>query len=132
MKKTSKGSNSMENSVGAKIIEGLREFTESLEKGDAITERFTCRTVMLELMPLAYGPDAVRATRKILGASQGIFAQFLGVSIKSVRAWEQGVNIPSDIACRFMDEIQRNPEFWRKRFMESITIKRGTDVQCMY
>jgi putative transcriptional regulator len=123
MKRIKKGPDSMKDSVGAKIIEGLREFTEALEKGEQITERFTCRTVMLDLMPVPYGPEAVKATRKLLGASQGIFAQFLGVSAKSVCAWEQGVNTPSDIACRFMDEIQRNPDFWRKRLRESVTIK---------
>jgi putative transcriptional regulator len=130
MKRIKKGSVSMKDSVGVKIIEGLKEFTDALESGEKIAERFTCRTVMLDLVPLAYGPDAVKATRKLLGASQGIFAQFLGVSPKSVRAWEQGVNSPSDIACRFMDEIQRNPDFWRKRLMESVTVRRDADVHC--
>jgi putative transcriptional regulator len=131
MKKIKKGSESMKDSVGTKIIEGLREFTEALEKGEPITKRFTCRTVMLDLLPMTYGPEAVKATRQVLRASQGIFAQFLGVSPKSVRAWEQGVNPPSDIACRFMDEIQRNPDFWRNRLRESITIKRSADVHCV-
>jgi putative transcriptional regulator len=122
----------MKVSVGAKIIEGLGEFTEALEKGEQITARFTCRTVMLDLMPVANGPAEVKATRALLRASQGIFAQFLGVSVKSVRAWEQGVNTPSDIACRFMDEIHRNPDFWRKRLLESITIKRDTGADCVH
>lgn len=129
MKRIKKGSESMDDSVGAKIIEGLREFTEALEKGESIAERFTCRTVMLDLLPVAYGPEKVKATRELLRASQGIFAQFLGVSTKSVRAWEQGINTPSNMACRFMDEIQRNPDFWRDRLLESVTIKRSTDVQ---
>jgi DNA-binding transcriptional regulator YiaG len=131
MKRIQKGCDSMKDSVGAKIIEGLREFTEALENNEAITERFTCRTVMLDLMPEKYSPEAVKATRKLLMASQGIFAQFLGVSAKSVRAWEQGINTPNDIAGRFMDEIRRNPDFWRKRLRESITVKRGADVRCV-
>ena len=131
MKRIKKGSESVKDSVGAKIIEGLREFTEALEKDESITERFTCRTVMLDLLPMTYGPEAVRATRRLLRASQGIFAQFLGVSPKSVSAWEQGVNPPSEIACRFMNEIQRNPDFWRKRLRESITVKRDNNADCV-
>jgi len=128
MKRIKKGPQSMGGSVGAKIIEGLREFTEALEKGETITKRFTCRTVVLDLSPVVYGPETVKGTRRLLRASQGIFAQFLGVSVRAVRAWEQGVNTPSDIACRFMDEIQRNPDFWRKRLLESVTVKRAPSV----
>jgi putative transcriptional regulator len=113
----------MKNSAGKKILEGLREFTEALENDEQITEKFTCRKVTLDLLPLSYDPNTVKSTRGLLRASQGIFAQFLGVSIKTVRAWEQGRMGPSDMACRFMDEIQRNPEYWRKRLMESIRVK---------
>lgn len=123
---TRKGKNAMKDSVGAKIIEGLGEFTEALEDGRSVTKQFTCRTVVLDLIPVPYSPEKVVATRRLLRSSQGIFAQFLGVSMKTVRAWEQGKNTPSDLACRFMDEIQRNPDFWRKRLMDSVTIKRGT------
>lgn len=129
MGKREKGVGPMKDSVGAKIIEGLSELTDALEKGEQITTRFTCRTVMLDLEPMAYGPEAVKGTRRLLRVSQGIFAQFLGVSAKSVRSWEQGINTPSDIACRFMDEIQRNPDFWRKRLKESVRIKRDPDAQ---
>lgn len=111
------------NSVGSRIIAGLREFTEALENDEPVLEKFTCRTITLDLLPISYSPEAVKATRKQLMMSQGIFAQFLGVSVKAVRAWEQGQNEPSEIACRFMDEIQRNPEYWRQRFRESIRIK---------
>lgn len=113
----------MKNSVGKKIIEGLQEFTEALENDSPITENFTCRTVTLDLRPLSYGPKKVKATRKLLMVSQGLFAQFLGVSVRSIRAWEQGENTPSEMACRFMDEIHKNPEYWRKRLRESIKIK---------
>ncbi len=130
MARNKKGSDIMKDSVGAKIIEGLREFTDALEKGEPIAEQFTCRTVMLDLMPMPCGPDAVKSTREILGASQEIFAQFLGVSAKSVRAWEQGANTPSDMARRFMDEIRRNPDFWRTRLRESVKIKGKTNVRC--
>lgn len=112
----------MKNSVGGKIIEGLNEFTEVLEGNERIAEKFTCRKVMLDLLPVPYNPRTVKAIRKLLGVSQGVFAQFLGVSVKTVRAWEMG-KTPGDMACRFMDEIQRNPEYWRKRLRESVRVK---------
>jgi len=110
-------------SVGARIIEGLREFSEALEKREPIAKRFTCRKVELQLQSTPCKPETVKTTRNLLGASQGMFAQFLGVSVKTVRAWEQGINVPSDIACRFMDEIRLNPDYWVERFKTSMVMK---------
>lgn len=113
----------MKDSVSKKLLAGLQEFSEALERDEAIPEKFTCRTVTLDLVPVPYAPKAVKATRTLLGASQGVFAQFLGVSVKTVRAWEQGRITPSDMACRFLDEIQRNPRYWRARLAESVRVK---------
>ena len=46
---------------GKRIIEGLREFTEALERNEPIAERFTCRTVVLDLLPMPYDPKAVKS-----------------------------------------------------------------------
>lgn len=108
--------------VGDHIVEGLREFTEALEASEEISERFTVRTVKLNLEPSEYTPEMVRETRHLLGASQAVFAQFLGVSTKTVQSWEQGTNKVSGAAARLMDEIQNDPEFWRKRLREAATV----------
>lgn len=50
--------------------------------------------------------------------SQAIFAQFLGVSLGTVRDWEQGNKPPNGAASRLMDEIRNNPEYFFKRLME--------------
>jgi putative transcriptional regulator len=73
----------------------------------------------LDLLPDTYSPAKVKQTREVLGVSQTLFAQFLGVSGKSVAAWERGAKTPQTIACRFMDEIRRNPPYWQSRFKES-------------
>ena len=86
MAKIKKGSDRRKDSVGGGSSKGCGEFTEALEKEEPIAERFTCRTVMLDLLAVPYDPKAVKATRQLLAASQGVFAQFLGVSVKSVRA----------------------------------------------
>lgn len=110
------------NSIERDLIEGLEGFAADL-KGDApLPDKYTCRRLVLDLEPQVYGPKEVLATRKQLLVSQALFAQFLGVSPKTVRAWEQG-KVPSDMACRFMDEIQRDPEYWRARLKRAAKVK---------
>lgn len=113
----------MKPSVADRIVKRLRGFTEALENKEVISERFTCRKIELNLEPTAYEPEKVKETRGLLGLSQALFAKFLGVSVRAVRSWEQGVNIPSDMACRFMDEIRGNPKYWRGRLKERVVSK---------
>lgn len=94
-----------------------------MEAGVAVEQVYNCHNVVLELEPMAYRKEMVRATRKLLGASQQIFAQFLGVSVQAVQAWEQGRKEPKDVACRFMDEIRRDPRYWQARLRELIRPK---------
>ncbi len=110
-------------SVADRIVERLQRFTEALESGAEIAEKFTCRQIHLDLKASSYDPALVKETRNQLGVSQVVFAQLLGVSAKTVRAWEQGVNPPNPMACRFMDEIRRNPQYWMKRLRESAVAK---------
>jgi putative transcriptional regulator len=111
----------MKKSFGQDLIERLTRFTDALESG--ATEEFTCRRVTLELSKRRYTPKLVQQTRAMLKTSQALFAQFLGVSVKTVHAWEQGVTEPSDIARRFMDEIRADPEYWRRRFRNALVKK---------
>jgi putative transcriptional regulator len=104
--------------VGAKIVSRLKGFVDAVEGGKNPTERFTCRTVRLKLEPQAYDGALVRRTRALLGASQAIFAQFLGVSASAVQDWEQDSKPPNRVACRLMDEIRRHPDYWLKRLQE--------------
>jgi putative transcriptional regulator len=113
----------MEKSLGGLISDRLNEFADALESGEPVSAKFTCRKVVLDLLPMPYGPALVKRTRAILSVSQGIFAQFLGVSVDTVQAWERGINVPKDVACRFMDEIRHNPDYWRKRLVDSIAQK---------
>lgn len=110
--------------VGRRIVDRVTEFADALEAGGDICEKFTCRKIVLRLEPAQYDPGLVKRTRSILRASQAIFAKFLGVSVDAVQSWENGINVPSDMACRFMDEIRHNPTYWRKRFGELVSQKR--------
>lgn len=106
-------------SVGRRMIEGLREFAETLESGEEnVRTKYRTRRVKFHLQPSSYSPGKVKQTREILGLSQSLFAEFLGVSIKTVQAWEQGVNSPQQGVCRLMDEIRHNPGYWIGRLEE--------------
>lgn len=108
-------------SIGSRIVNRLKNFVETVESGIEPTERFTCRTIRLNLEPHEYTPTLVKQTRALLGASQSIFAQFLGVSASAVQDWEQGAKPPKGVACRLMDEIRRHPEYWQARLRELST-----------
>ncbi|MHB1422792.1 MAG: helix-turn-helix domain-containing protein [Gemmataceae bacterium] len=105
-------------------MEALSEFTDALKKGEVSTY-FTCRQINLDLKPTPYNPELVKTTRQLLKVSQTLFARFLGVSPKTVRSWEQGINTPSPMACRFMDEIRRSPAYWMERLREVVVTKAG-------
>jgi putative transcriptional regulator len=107
------------------LVEGLEGFVETLKTGEPITKKYTCRRMVLDLQPQPYSAEKVQATRKLLRLSQALFARFLGVSPKTVHAWERGTGSPKEIACRFMDEIQRNPDYWRQRLAESATMRQS-------
>jgi putative transcriptional regulator len=112
--------------AGAEVVEALSEFYEALEEGpEAVTRRFTVRTVELDPKPRSYTGGEVKRVRDLLGLSQPLFARFLGVSVKAVRAWENGGKKPSDIACRFLDEIALKPDYWRERVDQLVVARTG-------
>ena len=119
----SKAASDVKPSVADRILRRLQGFADALERRAPIHESFTCHKIVLNLDPQSYTPRKVQQTRKLLGASQQIFAQFLGVSLGTVRSWEQGANPPQPIACRFMDEIRANPDYWLARLKKAAAPK---------
>lgn len=108
---------------GAKIVAALSEFRDTLKTGVRVEDRFTVRTVELDLVPHDYAPEEVKQVRDLLGLSQPLFARFLGVGVKTIRSWEQGGRTLSPMAARFLDEIKTNPDYWRGRFRQMISTK---------
>lgn len=112
--------------VGQLLAEGFEDLADEIRNDKTkVSEKYTCHRIAPNLNPEPYSPELVKKTRKILGASQAMFARFLGVSPNTVRAWEQGVNTPHDSACRFMDEIRHNPDYFQNRIRESIVAKKN-------
>lgn len=54
--------------------------------------------------------EDIKAIRKNLGFTQAVFAAVIGVSTKTVEAWETGTNQPIGPARRMISLIQFDPE----------------------
>ncbi len=52
----------------------------------------------------------IKKIRANVGMSQKVFAGYLGVSPKTVEAWESGKNKPSGTACRLLSMLEADPE----------------------
>jgi putative transcriptional regulator len=102
-------------SLGDEMVAGMSAFCDAIESGEPLEKRFTIRTVRLQLQPKPYRPEDVKHVRARLNASQALLAQFLGISVKTLRSWEQGTRPVPRIACRYLDDIVAYPELWRQR-----------------
>jgi DNA-binding transcriptional regulator YiaG len=107
---------------GTKVIDGLREFANTLSAGKLLESRFTVRSYKIS-PPSQYGGADVRRVPELLAMSQAAFAAFLGINPSTVRSWEQGLRQPSPLACRLLSEIEAEPAYWRKRLAACLVAK---------
>lgn len=96
-------------SVFDKIRTGLEEAI-AYEQGklQATTKRMTIQPVS------HYDAAEIRSIRINAGMTQVVFAQFMGVSVKTVEAWESGRNEPIGSACRLLYLTKEDPMFPQK------------------
>lgn len=68
------------------------------------------KTHKIKVKPLeSFKPEDIKLIRTNLQMTQVIFAAILGVSKKTVEAWEQGINSPSGPASRLLKMFKDNP-----------------------
>ncbi len=60
--------------------------------------------------PRRFSAEEIKALRKKLRLSSGMFAELFAVSEKTVEAWEAGTNVPSGPALRLMSMIIVYPD----------------------
>lgn len=90
--------------VSASIFEGLNEALLH-SRG-----KLKLREYSVEISPLPeFNGSQIKTLRKSLNFTQELFARTLGVSIKTVEAWESGRNIPAGPAQRMMEILKKNP-----------------------
>ncbi len=91
------------------IVQGLNEAIE-YKKGN-----LKLRTAEVSVAPL---PDIestdVKNIRLSLDMTQVIFAAVMGVSVKTVEAWESGTNTPSGTARRMLSLLKSDPSLPEK------------------
>ena len=112
-------------SVGKEVLGRLQRFTEqirTLNGPDELPQVLTVRKVKLDLKPRAFKAAEIKAIRDKLRVSQAVFADFLGVSVSTVRDWEQGASVVQGPACRIMEEMLRDIEAWRNRIHQQATL----------
>ena len=88
------------------IISGLKEAIEDAKSGEKKLNRN-----IVHIEPIKeYSAEEVKRIRLNTGMSQNVFASYMGVSCKTVEAWEAGKNHPSGAASRLLNmmEIDNN------------------------
>lgn len=87
------------------IMQGLGE---ALEHAQGKRE---FRTHTLAVEPVKeYSAAEIKSIRTTLGMAQSVFAVSMGVSKKTVEAWESGRNMPEGPARRILGMIQKDPQ----------------------
>lgn len=81
---------------------------EAIDYAEGDTSKVRLKNVFIEEVPLLNKAD-VKAIRKNLRMTQKNFALIVGVSLKTVEAWESGKNSPSGSASRIMEIIAKDP-----------------------
>jgi putative transcriptional regulator len=96
--------------LGDLLVDNLTSLRDELRKGGRPSPPFSLKTVTFNMKPKPYDAAAVKRIRERLGMSQAVFAAVLDVSVDTVQSWEQGINQPPGIACRFLDQLNRDPQ----------------------
>lgn len=92
----------MENKEFDSIMKGL---SESLEYAKGDNSKARKMSVSIAELP-NYHQKEVKQIRENLNLTQKNFAFVLGVSPKTVEAWESGRNVPQGTAQRFLQMLQ--------------------------
>lgn len=78
---------------------------EAIEDAEAQEKKLSRRVVTI--MPVKeYHSEQIKKIRNSTGMSQKLFASYLGVSNKTVEAWERGINQPSGAASRMLHMME--------------------------
>ena len=87
------------------LCQGLQEAID-YEKGSGSAKKVTYIITPVN----EYTPEEIRSIRKNAGMTQGVFASYMGVSKKTVEAWECGRTHPTGPACRMLNILASGKE----------------------
>lgn len=90
------------------IMEGLNELME-YAKGDKTKVRTRIREAPPKIEPVKkYTRESIKKIRINLHLSQRSFAEVVGVSPKTVEAWESGANSPAGSSARIIELMEKD------------------------
>ena len=96
-----------DNEVFSSILTGL---TQALDYEQGQLSGVKRRKITITPLP-RYQADKIRSIRNTLNLSQMIFAEAIGVSKKTVEAWESGRNKPQGPALRMLQVLETDNSF---------------------
>lgn len=92
------------------IVQGLNEALK-YEKGNLKAKVTVCSTAT----PIPeFESEEIKNIRTSLNMTQQMFADIIGVSKKTVEAWESGTNTPSGVARRMLSMLQADHQLPEK------------------
>ena len=114
-----------DSAIAKEMLRGLRQFTRDLRQlsPDDAKAKYNHRTVTVDVRPRAYDAEDVVKLRRSMGCSQQVFADFIGVSVSTLRNWEQDIRPVSGVAARMFDEMRINPNYWKIRLAQSVEMR---------
>ena len=77
------------------------------EKGELKAKKVTLSVAPVDV----FTPSEIKSIRNSTGLTQNLFAKYMGVSVKTVEAWESGRNHPEGAACRLLALTRNDPAF---------------------
>jgi putative transcriptional regulator len=102
------------------MLDGLQAFARDLSAlpSEQVKKKYRHRAVQVAFQPRVYDASDVKSLRASMDCSQTVFADFLGISLGTLRNWEQGIRPVSGIAARMFDEMRINPGYWKIRLRQ--------------
>lgn len=88
----------------------FKDLKDGLEDVNAYKRgKLTLRSELIEIPqpPADYKAKDIKRIRESGQYSQGVFAKILNVSIKTVQSWECGERVPSHVALRLLEIVDK-------------------------
>ena len=96
-----------------KVYDGIMQGLEEAIKYNKGQIRARTKTMSIEPVP-DFEAAEIKNIRNELGMTQVLFAGFMGVSTKTVEAWEAGRNMPNGPARRILAMLKTDPALPQK------------------
>lgn len=96
-----------------KVYDGI---IQGLEEAIAFNEgKLQAKTKTISVAPVEeFKSSEIKRIRNEMGMTQALFAGFIGVSPKTVEAWESGRNTPNGPASRILAMVKADPSLPQK------------------